>query len=80
MAITVIKDGPDSATIEIAKGDLKALNEVMEDYNFADKTGVIAFSIGVLREAKGKPLSVSQDDGSRVRFEPADKLKKDGNK
>ena len=81
MAINIVKDnykndnGLDAMNIEIANGDLKALNDIARDYQLADKTSVIAFAIGVLKKAHGQPVAVVNEDGQYTKFKPADSLR-----
>jgi len=64
------------AKYTINNGDLIALNRIKEQYNLKDSDDVITFAIGVLDKAKGGAVSVTNEDGSVVRFLPADQLKK----
>mgnify|MGYP001563308503 CR=1 FL=1 len=61
--------------ITITNGDFQALKKIAQQYNISDETDVIAFAIGVLSRANGRGVSVEQDDGSVVKFIPADKLR-----
>lgn len=61
--------------IKITNGDFQALKKIAADYGLSDETDVIAFALGVLNRAKGKAISVEQEDGSVIKFIPSDKLR-----
>lgn len=61
--------------ITITNGDFQALRKIASDYNISDESDVIAFAIGILERANGRAVSIEQDDGSIVKFIPADKLR-----
>ncbi len=63
-------------TIRLTNGDFQALKKITEEYHLADESDVIAFAIGVLSRAGGKPISVEQADGTTAKLFPADKLRK----
>ena len=77
MAINVIKrnykneNGLNSTSIEIANGDLEALESIQHDYGLSDIDDVIAFAIGFLKEANGRVVAVAKDDGRFAKFIPA---------
>lgn len=83
MAITLIKsehkntESVDAVDIEIANGDLRALKSIKDEYRLASIEDVLAFAIGVLDKASGKPITVTHDDGSTARYMPASEIKKD---
>ena len=62
--------------ITITNGDFQALKKIARDYDLSDETDVITFAIGVLSKASGKGISVENEDGSLVKYIPADKLRK----
>jgi len=72
MAINILqtkqpnKDGVDAIRIEIANGDLAALEDIVVKYGMQ----IIAFAIGVLKEANGTPIAVPQKDGRVIKFMP----------
>lgn len=82
MAINILKDhyknkeGQDAAEIEIANGDLRALRELADVYNVNDITDIIAFAIGVMKEAEGRPLAAQRVDGTLRKFLPAESITK----
>lgn len=61
--------------ITISNGDLEALKKIAKDYQIADESDVIAFAIGILSEASGRPISIEQPDGTVKKFMPSDKLR-----
>lgn len=61
--------------IKLTNGDFQALKKIAADYGLTDESDVIAFALGILNRAKGKAISVEQDDGSTIRFIPSDKLR-----
>lgn len=77
MTIHIIKenytndDGQVATTVEIANGDLRALNEVTERYGVNDLTDIIAFAIAVMKESDGRPVAATRVDGSMRQFIPA---------
>lgn len=84
MAINIIKenyqngDGQDATKIEIANGDLAALKAATERYGVRDITDMIAFSIGLLNEAAGRPVAATDKDGRLIKFMPSKAITKDG--
>lgn len=80
MAINILKDnyqnedGQDAAKIEIANGDLRALREVADAYNVNDITDAIAFAIGVMKEADGRPIAAQRVDGTLRPFMPSESI------
>ena len=83
MAITITKSehinakSVNAIELEIANGDLKALGSIKDKYRLASIEDVLAFAIGVLDKANGKPVAVTHDDGSTVRYMPSSGIKKD---
>lgn len=77
MAINILEsnykndDGLDAVKVEIANGDLRALNEVTEKYGVNDLTDIIAFAIAVMKESDGRPVAATRVDGSMRKFIPA---------
>ena len=61
--------------ITISNGDFQALKKIAQDYGIADESDVIAFAIGVLSRANGRAISIEQEDGTILKFIPADKLR-----
>ena len=61
--------------IKLTNGDFQALRKIAADYGLSDESDVIAFALGILNRAKGKAISVEQEDGSTIRFIPSDKLR-----
>lgn len=84
MAINILEsnykneDGLDAVKVEIANGDLRALNEVTEKYGVNDLTDIIAFAIAVMKESDGRPVAATRVDGSMRKFIPAKHTLKDG--
>lgn len=76
MAINILKskhkngDGLDAIELEIANGDLAALEDIIEKYDVQDARDIIAFAIGVLKEADGRPVAAIKEDGRINKFVP----------
>lgn len=70
--------GQNSSSFEIANGDLEALEEITAAYGLKDNSKVIAFAIGLLKEANGGPVAVVKDDGRVNKYLPAEALKTNG--
>jgi len=87
MAINILKtgykndDGQDAVQVEIANGDLRALNEITDKYGVHDLTDIIAFAIAIMKESDGRPVAVTTADGLLRQFIPAKPTKQndDGN-
>lgn len=86
MAINILEsnyknnDNQDAIKVEIANGDLRALNEIVEEYGVNDITDVIAFAIGVMKESEGRPIAATRVDGTMRKFMPSESIRKnDGN-
>lgn len=77
MAINILNSnykndaGQDAVKVEIANGDLRALNEITEKYGVNDLTDIIAFAIAVMKESDGRPVAATRVDGSMRKFIPA---------
>lgn len=77
MAINILEsnhkndDGLDAVSVEIANGDLRVLNEIVEAYGVNDITDIIAFAIAVMKESDGRPIAATRSDGTMRRFVPA---------
>lgn len=76
MAVNILQqkqpnqDGVDAIRVEIANGDLAALEDIIDKYGVQDARDIIAFAIGVLKEADGAPLAIPQKDGRIIKFMP----------
>lgn len=85
MAINILKNNytngadQDAMSLEIANGDLAALREVSEKYGVRDEGDMIAFAIGVLKEADGRPIAATKEDGRLMKFIPARSITKMSN-
>lgn len=86
MAINILNnnytndDGQDAVSIEIANGDLRALNEITEKYGVNDLTDTIAFAIAVMKESDGRPIAATRSDGTMRQLIPAkSSISNDGN-
>lgn len=82
MAINILKDnyqkdGLDAMQLEIANGDLAALKSATEKYGVRDVTDMVAFAIGLLNEADGRPVAATDKDGRLIKFMPSKALIKD---
>lgn len=82
MAIDILKEnyqkgGMDAMQLEIANGDLAALKSATEKYGVKDVALMIAFAIGVLNEADGRPVAATDKDGRLVRFMPSKAIIRD---
>lgn len=75
MAVQKGKFTETQGEITITNGDFQALKKIAADYNITDESDVIAFAIGILNKANGRAVSIEQNDGSIIRFMPADKLR-----
>lgn len=82
MAINILQDvhkredGVDAVEIEIANGDLHALQEITNAYGVNDITDVIAFAIGVMKESEGRPIAATRVDGTLRQLMPSESLKR----
>jgi hypothetical protein len=77
MAITKIpnSDGvpqDQKITLSIDNGDLKGLNEVIEQYDFKDEEAAIRFSLLVLLKAEDNAVWI-KENGVPTRYVPTDK-------
>lgn len=70
-------DGVYEVELRIANGDLEALESIQQDYDVKDLKSVIAFSINVLKQAGGRPIAVTTDDGFTKKLVPADEIRND---
>lgn len=83
MAINVLEknckneNGVNAVKIEIANGDLEALESIQHDYGLDNIEDVIAFAIGFLKEANGRVVAVAKEDGTFAKFLPAKSRGKD---
>lgn len=82
MAINILKDnyqkdGLDAVQLEIANGDLAALKSATDKYGVRDITDMIAFAIGLLNEADGRPVAAMDKNGRLIKFIPSKAITKD---
>lgn len=61
--------------IRLTNGDFQALQSIAKEYGLTDASDVITFALGVLSQAKGKPVTIEQEDGSIIKLVPSDKLR-----
>lgn len=84
MAINIIRDvhqkedGVDAVEIEIANGDLRALQEITNAYGVNDITDIIAFAISVMKESEGRPVAATRVDGTLRQLMPSESIKRNG--
>lgn len=66
MAILLDNDtsSDDEKVFKFSNGDLQALKNLQADWNFKDLESVIAFAVGVLRQADGSKRVLVQPAGS----------------
>ena len=69
-------NGQNATKLEIANGDLEALESIQHDYGLSSIEDVVAFAIGFLKEANGRVVAVVKEDGRFAKFFPA-KAKRD---
>lgn len=79
--MAIIKKSEDnvngSRTVEINNGDLKALADIINRWEFKDVESALRYAIAVLTIAQDKKLFYEKDDGEKVTIEPADSLKRE---
>lgn len=84
MAINILqpkqlnKDGVEAIQLEIANGDLAALEDIVEKYGVRDTRDIIAFAINVLKEADGRPIAATKPGGQIIKFMPSEAIQKNG--
>lgn len=74
MAISKENFTDSEGAIRLTNGDFQALLEIAKNYGMEDESDVFAFALGVLNEAKGKPIILEKEDGRVIKFVPADNL------
>ena len=77
MAVKKGKFTETEGEITITNGDFQALKKIAKAYNLSDEADVITFAIGVLSKADGKGVALEQENGTIIKYIPADKLRKD---
>lgn len=68
-------DGMDEANLQFDNGDLEALKNAMEQYNFIDEEKAIRFALYVLLKAEKNIVYVDEGE-KRVALTPADQTVK----
>lgn len=76
MAVRKDNETPEEAKFTIVNGDLKALNRIKEQYGLKDGDDVIVFALGLLSQAQGRPITITNSDGTTISLLPSDDLKK----
>lgn len=68
--MAILKDDSQSTDDEnvfrVNNGDLQALKKLQKDWNFKDLESVVAFAVGVLRQADGSKRVLVQPEGSSL--------------
>ena len=64
--------------IKLDKGDLDALKDIMDQYNFVDQQALLRYALAVLLYSDDNKLYVSRD-GSMLSLSASDQLIKKGN-
>lgn len=77
MATIIKEDKQDQFIIEFNNGDLGALNEIIEQWNFKDKISAIKFALAVMLQSKEASLTIKDKEGGYPRtLVPSDNLLK----
>lgn len=74
MAILKNKEDNDALLLTINNGDLRALNQIQEEWGFRDKESILRFAIAALTLTEDGYLYAEQKDGSKRILKPADDL------
>jgi arginyl-tRNA synthetase len=65
----------DSLYLEVNNGDLNAINEAIDKWNFKDEVSVLRFSLAVIAKAKNKKIYI-EEDGEKIPLTPGEGLLK----
>ncbi len=76
MATKIVQEGDTSLTIEYNNGDLAALREIKEKWNFKDLESVLRFGLAVLAETKEGVLCKQEADTSITVLRPTQDTKR----
>jgi hypothetical protein len=76
IVVRQITDDPQKPKTEITidNGDLAALDDAMEKWNFLDVASLLRFSVAILRESKEHVVYVPGENGKKIAFAPAENL------
>jgi hypothetical protein len=74
MAINQIEDTEQNLKIDINNGDLKALEDIINNWKFKDKASALRFAIAVLKQSSRDSLGIRNKDGHVNLFQPGDEL------
>lgn len=79
MALKMISSDEKKGTriVEISNGDLIALKEINEEWDFKDIESALRYAIAVLSIAKDKKLYYEDKDGEKLTIQPADSLRRE---
>lgn len=70
-----INETPPKIALEVDNGDLQAINEVMQKYNFKDEEAMIRFILFVLLKSEKNVVYIDEGD-KKVALTPAQHLLK----
>lgn len=74
MAIVKIEESTEKLDVSINNGDLKAIVEIKEKWEFKDKESVLRFALAALLVAEEGELCVIKKDGSKKTIKPIEEL------
>ena len=77
MAVKIISDKSEILEVGIDNGDLKALNEIIEKWNFKNKESALRFAIAVLSITNKKTLYQEKESWEKVALQPTSSLIKE---
>lgn len=66
-------DKKDALYLEVDNGDLEALKEIVDKWNFKDKPSVFRFCLAVLKKSEDQKVSIKEGDKSII-LTPNDSL------
>lgn len=76
MAVVTKVDNPEKLELEVNNGDLKALNEIIETWDFKDKESALRFAIAVMKITKPGRLFQEENNGTKSALLPTEILMK----
>ena len=69
----------DKAIFEFNNGDLQALKEIHEQWDFLNLESALRFALAVLKQTKTETVYIIDDSGAKIGLKPSISLKKEKN-
>lgn len=76
MAIKKQSGDSEKIILEVNNGDYQALQDLVNEWKFADESSALRFALAVLVQAKNKTVFIDDDSGKKTALSPGESLLK----